>query len=74
MSSPVIIIGGGIVGLSTAWALHERGVESVVLDREPLGDGASYGNAGLIVFGHPPINPPGMPPVLGLGLGLGGHR
>ncbi|MCH2162172.1 MAG: FAD-dependent oxidoreductase [Phycisphaerales bacterium] len=60
MSTPVIIIGGGIVGLSTAWALHERGIESIVLDRDRLGEGASYGNAGLIVFGHPPINRPGM--------------
>ncbi|MCH2162631.1 MAG: FAD-dependent oxidoreductase [Phycisphaerales bacterium] len=59
-SNRVIIIGGGIVGLSTAWALHERGVKSLILDRDRLGDGASYGNAGLIVFGHAPVNRPGM--------------
>ena len=59
-SAPVIIIGGGIVGLSTAWALQTRGVESIIVDRDQLGEGASYGNAGLIVFGHPPVNKPGI--------------
>jgi D-amino-acid dehydrogenase len=60
VASRVIIIGGGIVGLSTAYALHARGVESIVLDREPLGESASFGNAGLIVYGHAPINKPGV--------------
>ena len=60
MSRPVIIIGAGIVGLSTAWALRQRSVESVIIDRDVLGDGASYGNAGLIIYGHAPLNQPGM--------------
>lgn len=60
MSDPVIIIGGGIVGLSTAFALRKRDIHSIVLDRDRLGDGASYGNAGLIVYGYPPINKPGI--------------
>lgn len=59
-AAPVIIIGGGIVGLSAAYALSERGVESIVLDREAFGQSTSFGNAGLIVFGHPPINRPGV--------------
>ena len=45
MSRPVIIIGAGIVGLSTAWALRQRSIESILIDRDVLGDGASYGNA-----------------------------
>ena len=60
MSRPVIIIGAGIVGLSTAWALRQRSIESILIDRDVLGDGASYGNAGLIIFGHAPLNQPGM--------------
>ncbi|MCW4385546.1 FAD-binding oxidoreductase [Salinibacterium sp. SYSU T00001] len=44
----VIIVGAGIVGLSTAWFLQERGVEVRVVDRGEVGLGASWGNAGWI--------------------------
>ena len=57
---PVIIIGGGIIGLASAWALHRRGVPCLVLDQEPIRHGASCGNAGLIVYGHPPLTRPGV--------------
>ena len=44
----VAIIGGGFAGLATAWALSERGVRSLVLEREPeLGRQASGRGAGL---------------------------
>jgi 2-polyprenyl-6-methoxyphenol hydroxylase-like FAD-dependent oxidoreductase len=33
---PVVIVGGGVVGISTAVALARHGVESVVLDRRPF--------------------------------------
>lgn len=46
--SRVIIVGAGIVGLSTAWFLQERGVEVTVLDRTGVAAGASWGNAGWI--------------------------
>lgn len=42
----VAIIGGGYTGLSTALALHEAGVSSVVLERHFCGFGASGRNAG----------------------------
>jgi glycine/D-amino acid oxidase-like deaminating enzyme len=42
----VAIVGGGYTGLSTALALHERGVSSVVLERDFCGYGASGRNAG----------------------------
>lgn len=42
----VVIIGGGYTGLSTALALHERGVASVILERDFCGYGASGRNAG----------------------------
>jgi glycine/D-amino acid oxidase-like deaminating enzyme len=44
----VAIIGGGFAGCATAWALAERGVGSLVLEREPvLGSHASGRGAGL---------------------------
>lgn len=44
----VIVVGAGIVGLSTAWFLQEHGVEITVIDRVGVGAGASSGNAGWI--------------------------
>jgi D-amino-acid dehydrogenase len=44
----VIVVGAGIVGLSTAWFLQERGVEVTVVDRAGVAAGASAGNAGWI--------------------------
>ncbi|MDG5485756.1 NAD(P)/FAD-dependent oxidoreductase [Mycolicibacterium gadium] len=43
-----IVVGAGIVGLSTAWFLQERGVDVIVVDRAGVGTGASWGNAGWI--------------------------
>jgi glycine/D-amino acid oxidase-like deaminating enzyme len=43
-----VVVGGGVNGLSAAWALAERGAEVVVLDKGRLGGGAS-GIAGGIV-------------------------
>ncbi|HET9874399.1 MAG TPA: FAD-dependent oxidoreductase [Mycobacterium sp.] len=43
-----IVVGAGIVGLSTAWFLQERGVEVTVVDRTGVAAGASWGNAGWI--------------------------
>ena len=42
------ILGAGIVGLSTAWHLQERGVEVTVLDRAGVAAGSSWGNAGWL--------------------------
>lgn len=57
--SPVVVIGGGIVGLSVAWSLLERGVGVTVLDAHRVGQGASWGNAGYVVpgFAHPLAEP-----------------
>lgn len=43
-----IVVGAGIVGLSTAWFLQERGVDVTVVDRIGVAAGASWGNAGYI--------------------------
>ena len=45
----IVIIGGGLVGLSTALFLTDRGdTEVTVVDRGPLGGGAAKGNAGFM--------------------------
>lgn len=43
-----IVVGAGIVGLSTAWFLQEHGIEVTVVDRIGVAAGASWGNAGWI--------------------------
>jgi len=45
-----IVIGAGIVGLCCAYALHLRGVKVTIVDRDPAGDKASYGNAGALAI------------------------
>ncbi|MEB3366705.1 NAD(P)/FAD-dependent oxidoreductase [Saccharopolyspora mangrovi] len=44
----VVVVGAGVVGLSTAWFLQERGVEVTVVDRSGVAAGASWGNAGYV--------------------------
>jgi D-arginine dehydrogenase len=48
MTTDVAIVGGGFAGMATAWALTQRGVSSVVLEREAApGRFASGRSAGL---------------------------
>ena len=47
-AADVAIIGGGIAGLSTALELARGGLRPVVLDREPIGWGASSRNGGAL--------------------------
>ncbi|MGW4944056.1 NAD(P)/FAD-dependent oxidoreductase [Actinoplanes sp. NPDC004185] len=44
----VAVIGAGMVGLSTAWFLQEAGVQVTVYERQHVGAGASWGNAGWL--------------------------
>ncbi len=46
----VIVIGAGVIGLSTAIAAQSRGLTVVVVDREGPAAGASAGNAGAFAF------------------------
>lgn len=44
----VIVVGAGMVGLSTAWHLQRQGVRVTVVDREGVAAGSSWGNAGWL--------------------------
>lgn len=47
----IVVIGAGIVGLSTAWALREDGHRVTVVERAPaVGSGASMGNGGQLSY------------------------
>jgi len=47
-SSKVVIIGGGIVGCSTAYHLARMGIEVVLLERKKLTSGTTFHAAGLV--------------------------
>lgn len=47
-SCDVLVLGAGIVGVSTALHLQARGRRVWLVDRDEPGQGTSYGNAGLI--------------------------
>src|SRR5271169_6358342 len=54
-----VVVGAGIVGLSTAWFLQEHGVSVTVVDRTGVAAGASWGNAGWIAPAlSTPLNDP----------------
>jgi D-amino-acid dehydrogenase len=55
------IIGGGIIGLSTAWYLRESGWDVTVLEKSDLSDNCSFGNMGYLSPSHIiPLAAPGM--------------
>ena len=56
-----IVIGGGVVGVASAYFLARRGVRVTLLEQGELGAGASYGNAGWIFPSHStPLPAPGV--------------
>ncbi|MGB1657270.1 MAG: NAD(P)/FAD-dependent oxidoreductase [Longimicrobiales bacterium] len=55
----MIVVGGGVIGISAAYELARAGAAVTVLERDRVGAGASSGNAGTIAVGHPPLNRPG---------------
>ena len=50
----IVVVGGGITGLSAAWALTRRGREVVVLDQAPVGHlgGGSHGSCRIFRRGY----------------------
>jgi len=57
----VVVIGGGIIGLCSAYYLQESGYEVTVIDQSNLLDNCSYGNAGYVCPSHfIPLATPGI--------------
>ena len=48
MRTDVIVLGAGMVGVSAALHLQQRGRQVVLVDRRPAAEETSYGNAGII--------------------------
>ena len=57
----VVIIGGGINGLSSAYYLQEAGHQVTIIDQTDITNNCSYGNAGYICPSHfVPLATPGI--------------
>ncbi|MEM8733849.1 MAG: FAD-dependent oxidoreductase [Planctomycetota bacterium] len=60
MSGKIIIVGGGIIGVSSAWYLRRAGWDVSVIDRSQIGAACSGGNCGLVCPSHVlPLTEPG---------------
>ena len=60
-NSDVVIIGGGIIGLFSAYYLQKSGVQVTIVDQIKEQKACSFGNAGLVVPSHyVPLAAPGM--------------
>lgn len=65
-AADVVVIGGGVIGLATAWRAGLRGLRVVVLERDRAGAGTSWFAAGML---GPIVEvTPGEEPLLDLGL------
>ena len=61
MKKEVIVIGGGIIGLSTAYFLNKAGKKVTVIDENDITNSTSFGNAGLLsAFDEAPLSHPGI--------------
>jgi D-amino-acid dehydrogenase len=57
----VVVLGAGVVGVSTAIAAQQRGLSVVLVDRREPGSETSYGNAGVLSSGSIlPLNKPSL--------------
>lgn len=48
MTTDIVIVGGGVIGLSMAWELSSAGLNVTVLDQQEMGQEASWAGAGMI--------------------------
>lgn len=61
MSRNVIVIGGGVIGLCSAYYLQKEGHQVTIIDQSNLDVGASYVNAGYLTPSHIiPLSAPGV--------------
>jgi len=59
--APVVVVGGGVIGMCTAYYLASEGVPVEVVERQGIGSGASWGNAGWVCMSHSaPVPSPGV--------------
>ena len=66
MSKKVLIVGGGIIGICSAYFLKKDGFDVTIVDKSAMNSGASYINAGYLSPGH--IIPLASPGVISQGL------
>jgi D-amino-acid dehydrogenase len=45
----VAIVGGGVIGVCSAYYLSSKGLDVVLIEKGEIASGCSYGNGGLIV-------------------------
>ncbi|ART82547.1 FAD-dependent oxidoreductase [Oceanisphaera profunda] len=48
LNHDLVVIGGGIIGVTCAWQLIQKGYKVLLLEKDDIGQGASFGNAGHI--------------------------
>lgn len=61
VQKPIVIVGGGVIGLFSAYYLVEAGEKVMVIDKSSGDQGCSFGNAGMVVPSHfIPLASPGM--------------
>ena len=61
VQADVIVLGAGIVGVSAAIAVRQRGLSVILVDRREPGSETSYGNAGILSSGSIlPLNQPSL--------------
>lgn len=59
--APVTIIGGGVIGLCSAYYLRKKGFPVTVIERGDITDGTSFGNMGYVSPSHfVPLASPGI--------------
>jgi D-amino-acid dehydrogenase len=57
----VVVVGGGIAGLSTAWFLSQGGAQITVLEAREIGSGCSFANGGWLCPAQAgPLPEPGL--------------
>jgi D-amino-acid dehydrogenase len=59
----ILVLGGGVIGVSSAWYLAKSGHEVTLVERHSeVADETSYGNAGMLSYGYTnPWAAPGVP-------------
>ena len=57
-NAEVVVIGGGVVGLSVAWRLARRDLRVILLERGECGQESSWAAAGILAPGNPNFHGP----------------